>query len=152
MATHPSSVTVQGLTIQEVDDSALPVIHRLNRAIFDEERIINSFERRGLLMLMASLQDTPVGFKIGYEQQPGVFYSAKGGVLPEARRQGIARALLQEMLLVVEARDYRRFVFDTFPNKHPGMTILALSMGFSLARADYNHTYQDYRLQLAKEL
>ena len=152
MATPHPSATVHGLAIQEVDDSALPVIHRLNQSIFDEERVINSFNRKGLLMLMAYLKEAPVGFKIGYEQQPGVFYSAKGGVLPEARRQGIARALLQEMLVVVEAQGYRRFVFDTFPNKHAGMTILALSMGFSLARADYNHTYQDYRLQLSKEL
>lgn len=152
MATSHPSATARGLTIQEVDDSALPVIQRLNRAIFDEERVINSFNRKGLLMLMAFLQDTPVGFKIGYEKEPSVFYSAKGGVLPEARRQGIARALLEEMLRATRAREYRRFVFDTFPNKHAGMTILALSMGFSLARADYNHTYQDYRLQLSLEL
>ena len=146
------SPPVRGLRIAEVGDDARDVIFRLNQRIFDEERVINSFNRNGLLMLMAYVDDAPVGFKIGYEQQPGVFYSAKGGVLPEARRQGIARALLEEMLRVARERGYRRFVFDTFPNKHPGMTILALSMGFSLARADYNHTYQDYRLQLAMEL
>ena len=43
------------LHIVEVDLSHLAVIKRLNRVIFDEERVINTFEREDLLMLMAYL-------------------------------------------------------------------------------------------------
>jgi hypothetical protein len=51
------------------------------------------------------------------------------------------------MLNTVEARGYERFVYDTFPNKHPGMTVLGLDEGFTVIRAGYSPRYQDYRLR-----
>ncbi|MFB3131675.1 MAG: N-acetyltransferase, partial [Rhodothermales bacterium] len=66
------------LHIVAVDRSQLEVIQRLNRVIFDEERVINTFEREDLLMLLAYLGDEPVGFKIGYKESKHTFYSAKG--------------------------------------------------------------------------
>ena len=126
------------------------LLRELNEAIFGDTQVIRTFERPDLLMLVAWLRGTPVGFKVGYQLQPRVFYSAKGGVVPEARRQGIAQALLHAMLKRVRERGYRRFVFDTFPNKHPGMTILALNEGFRVVRADYNPEHSDYRLRFAR--
>lgn len=140
------------LHIERVGMERLGVIHRLNTTIFDEERIINTFERTDLLMLLALLDDEPVGFKVGYRLRPGTFYSAKGGVLPPCRRQGIARALLHVMMDCVRDWGYQTFAYDTFPNRHPGMTILGLSEGFRVAKAGYNPQYDDYRLRFEKEL
>ncbi len=135
-----------------IDRSKLPILRRLNLTIFDEERIINTFDRDDLLMLLAYVGDEPVGFKIGYRESRFVFYSAKGGILPEYRRAGLALRLLHEMMNHARRRGYRRFAFDTFPNKHPGMTILGLTRGFRVTKADYNPTYKDYRLRFEKKL
>lgn len=138
--------------ITEVGLDTLALIRDLNVAIFDEQRVINTFDREDLLMLLATVDGEPAGFKIGYRESRYVFYSAKGGVLPEYRRSGIARRMLAVMMERVREDGYVRFAFDTFPNRHPGMTVLALAQGFRLTKADYNATYRDYRLRFEKRL
>ena len=144
---------VQGsVIVKTADFSDLDTIRELNMAIFNEERVINTFDRRDLLMLIAYVRGVSVGFKIGYQHSNSVFYSAKGGVLESFRRQGIARVLLEEMVQQVRRMGYRRFIYDTFPNKNPGMTILGLNEGFKVVKADFNSVYKDYRLQLEIEI
>jgi GNAT superfamily N-acetyltransferase len=46
------------------------------------------------LILVARVAGAPAGFKAAYEVSPKVFYAWIGGVLPEYRRQGVAKALL----------------------------------------------------------
>lgn len=138
------------LRIASISRDERPLIRTLNEIIFGDTEVIRSFDRRNLLMLVAWLRGNPVGFKVGYELKPRVFYSAKGGVVPPARRQGVARALLHAMLDRVRERGYRQFVFDTFPNKHPGMTILALNEGFRVVQAGFNPEHGDYRLRFAR--
>lgn len=140
------------LRITEVPLDHLDLIRRLNVDIFDEEHIIKTFERDDLLMLVARTEGTAVGFKLGYRLDPRSFYSAKGGVRESYRRQGIARALLYAMLDIVRERGYNRFVYDTFPNKHPGMTVMGLDEGFRVIRAGYSPRYQDYRLRFELDL
>lgn len=139
-------------TVVEVDRSSLPVIKTLNQTIFSEERVINTFDREDLMMLLATIDGEPVGFKIGYRENRFVFYSAKGGVLSEYRRQGLARKMLYEMMSRSRERGYIRFAFDTFPNRHEGMTILGLQEGFRVVKADFNKTYKDWRLRLEKRM
>lgn len=138
--------------ISELPRHQLEIIAEMNRTIFGEERIINTFARDDLLVLLATVDGVPAGFKIGYRENRLVFYSAKGGVLPAYRRRGIARVLLYDMMNRVAKNDYRRFAFDTFPNRHPGMAILALNEGFRVTRADYNPTYRDYRIRFEADL
>lgn len=140
------------LHIMTVGLDQLEVIRRLNIAIFDEEKIINTFDHDDLLMLLATVDDEPAGFKVGYRLRHGTFYSAKGGVLPAYRRRGIARALLYEMMERVRRQGYQRFVYDTFPNKHPGMTVLGLREGFQVIKAGYSPQYNDYRLRFEQKL
>lgn len=150
-APAPLSV-VSALDIQRVGFEHIEAIRLLNRTIFDEERIINTFERDDLLMYLARVEGEPVGFKVGYRENRFNFYSAKGGVLDAYRRRGIARALLYHMMEDVRGLGFRHFCFDTFPNRDPGMTIMALHEGFRLTRADFNNTYRDYRLRFEKPL
>ena len=98
-------------------------------------------------MFLAELGGTPVGFKLGYRQNRMVFYSAKGGVLEPFRGKGIATALLDRMIEHAKIGAYRKFAFDTFPNKHPGMTVLALKRGFRVVQAEFNETYGDFRVR-----
>lgn len=140
------------LDITEVGMERLDLIRRLNVAIFDDEHIINTFDRDDILMLVGWSDGAAVGFKLGYRLDDTTFYSAKGGVRAAHRRNGIARALLYAMLGAAEARGYERFVYDTFPNKHPGMTVMGLDEGFTVVRAGYSPRYQDYRLRFALPL
>lgn len=138
------------LQIDRVGMSALPIIRRLNHTIFGEARIINQLDRRDLLLLLATLNGEPVGFKVGYGLTQTTYYSAKGGVLESWRGRGIARALLHAMEGEVRRMGYDRFAYDTFPNMHPGMTVLGLREGFEVTAAGYNATYQDYRIRFEK--
>lgn len=143
---------ISGLVIREIGMEDLDAIREMNRVIFKEERIINTFERDDVLILQAWVNDEPAGFKIGYRENRFTFYSAKGGILPAFRRRGIALALLDDMIGRVAEKGYRRFAFDTFPNLHPGMTILALAEGFTLVKSDYNSVYREYRLRFERKL
>ncbi len=140
------------LDIAEIGMERLDLIRRLNVAIFEDEHIINTFDRDDILMLAGWSEGTAVGFKLGYRLDDTTFYSAKGGVKEAYRRRGVARALLYAMLDAVEARGYERFVYDTFPNKHPGMTVMGLDEDFTVVRAGYSPRYQDYRLRFALPL
>jgi len=140
------------LTITEVGMDQLDLIRRLNVDIFGDEHIINTFDHDDLLILVARTSGTDVGFKLGYRLDAARFYSAKGGVRASFRRRGIARALLYAMLDVVRARGYDRFVYDTFPNKHPGMTVMGLDEGFRVVRAGYSSRYEDYRLRFSHSI
>ena len=143
---------IPDLTISEISLDEIDVIWQMNRIIFDEDRIINSFERPDLMLLVAHFEGIPAGFKVGYRENRFIYYSAKGGVLPEFRRRGIARFLMEAMIERSDCMGYRRFAFDTFPNLHPGMTVLALDQGFRLVKADYNTAYREYRLRFEKQL
>lgn len=148
----PTVVADIPIEITEVGCDRLDLIRRLNLAIFDDEHIINSFSRDDLLMLVAWTDGQAIGFKIGYQMDTSSFYSAKGGVRAAYRRNGVARALLYAMLDIADARGYDRFVYDTFPNKHPGMTVMGLDEGFEVIRAGYSSRYQDYRLRFELRL
>lgn len=134
--------------IEVVGLEALPIIKRLNRQCFDEERVINRFDREDLLLMLAYVGGEAIGFKIGYRENATTFYSAKGGVLESHRRSGVARLLLHAMMDRCRRHGYEIFAYDTFPNRHPGMAILGLSEGFRVTAADYNQTMGDWRLRL----
>jgi GNAT superfamily N-acetyltransferase len=143
---------LEGLEVRQVGMDVLPTIQDLNLEIFEEERVINSFERDDLLILVAYLANEPIGFKIGYRENRYTFYSAKGGVLAPHRRSGVARALLNEMCEVARDWGYSRLAYDTFPNRHPGMTIMGLLEGFRVTDAGFNRAYRDFRVRLEKAL
>lgn len=143
---------IPGLTIRRINIDELADVRVMNRSIFAEDRIINTFDRPDLVILEARVEGVAAGFKIGYRENRFTFYSAKGGIMPAFRRRGIALALLENMMTQARAMDYRRFAFDTFPNLHPGMTILALKSGFRLIKSDYNTVYREYRLRFEARL
>ncbi len=140
------------LALHVVGLDALDTIRALNRTIFGEERVINTFERDDLTMIVATIGSVACGFKIGYRENRQTFYSAKGGVLDTFRRRGVARALLRAMEGEARRRGFAVFAYDTFPNRDPGMAILGFVDGYRLTRADFNTTYQDHRLRLERRL
>jgi predicted GNAT superfamily acetyltransferase len=104
------------------------------------------------LVLTARANDTPVGFKVGYEKfSDGSFYSWMGGVLPDYRKYGIARALALYQEEWAKANGYTSIVFKT-RNRHKAMLIFALSNGFSIINVEPREDLEEYRIILRKQL
>lgn len=141
-----------GLVVERIETDRFDEIRRLNRVVFGEDRVIYRTDRDDLTLLLARVDGEAVGYKVGYGESRSTFYSAKGGVLDGWRRRGIARVLLARMEEEARRLGYARFAFDTFPNKHPGMTVLGLASGYTVTAAGYNAAYRDYRLRFEREL
>lgn len=142
----------QALRVERLPMKEFALVRDLNEQVFGDRRVLFSLDHEDLVPLVAYRGSEPIGYKVGYAETEAVFYSAKGGVLERARRQGVARGLLYAMMNEARKMGYRRFAFDTFPNKHPGMTVMALTAGFRVASAGYNAAYRDYRLRFEQWL
>lgn len=121
----------------------------MNKILFGEDRVINSYDRNDLLILLLEVDGIRAGFKVGYGQSEGIFYSAKGGVMPAFRRQGFARLMTIEMMKLALKSGYQIFEFDTFPNQTPEMLMMGLSDGFKVTDAGWNDTHNDFRIHLS---
>ena len=80
------------------DEKLLPQAVELYNGVFRPKREADFFKRRFMgrynaLTLLARIDDKPVGFWIGFELKPGMFYHWLGAVLPDMRRQGVARQM-----------------------------------------------------------
>lgn len=85
--------------IDIVGPDQLPLVAEMYCQIYRPAREADFFRRRFLgrhdpLIMIASLDEMPVGFSLGFELKPGVFFSWLYGVLPEFRRKGIASQLM----------------------------------------------------------
>ncbi len=141
-----------GLAIHRLNKSELNWLGPVNQKVFKEKRLINSLNHRVLIALLACVDDKPVGFKIGYSLNEKEFYSAKGGVLPEYRRIGIATKLLHHMLYEAGRNRFTNFVYDTFPETYPGMYHLGLREGFAISYTKWNVQYEDYQVRLWRRI
>ncbi len=139
------------IRFEMIGKESIDKIRPVNRTLFKEERIINHYHHPDIILIAASLHDVVIGFKLGYGRKEA-YYSAKGGVLEPFRRKGIARKMLRLMMREAASRGYKRFRFDTFPNRHTGMLMLALQEGFKVTNALWNDYYSDFQIELEKSL
>ncbi|MGF1632463.1 MAG: GNAT family N-acetyltransferase [Phycisphaerae bacterium] len=80
------------------DEPLLPQVTEVYNQIFRPRLTTEALARRflgrhNLLMLLALVSEKPVGFWIGFELKPGMFFHWMGGTVPELRRHGIARQM-----------------------------------------------------------
>ena len=80
------------------DEKLLPSAVELYNAMFRPKREVDFIKRRFMgrynpLTLIARMDNKPVGFWVGFELKPGMFYHWLGGVVPDVRRHGVARQL-----------------------------------------------------------
>ena len=123
-------------TIDVVGPEELPLIARLYNQIMRPPRDVESFQRRyrgrfNILQLVARVQDRPIGFFLGFELKPTVFFAWFYGVLPEFRRQGIASQLMEAVHSWAKQNDYESIRFECH-NQHRPMLHLAIAMGYDI--------------------
>jgi GNAT superfamily N-acetyltransferase len=122
--------------IEVVGPSEIPLIVELYGQMFRPAREAEFFRRRFLgrynpLLLVASLDERPVGFFAGFELKPDVFFAWLYGVLPDFRRQGIASQLMDAVHDWVRQREYLSIRFEC-QNQHRPMLHLAISQSYDI--------------------
>lgn len=140
------------LRIQTCSRLNLEPVYKLNRTIFQEDRIINSMKHEQMIILLARYNEIPVGFKLGYAKSPTTFYSAKGGVLKEFRRRGIATSLLVRMISIAQKYGFSKLGYHTFPELHNGMLELGINTGFKICSSKWNEHHGAMQYYLEKEI
>ncbi len=119
-----------------VSPTELDIICELYNDVFsppeDEEFFRRRFlGRHNVSMFMAMLDDQPVGFSIGFELMPSTYYCWLSGVLPDARRLGIATQLMQAMVAFANDHEYGILRFEC-QNQHRPMLHVAITEGYDL--------------------
>jgi len=122
--------------IDIVGPDELPEICELYNQIFRPPRDVESFRRRfrgryNVLQLVARLKDRPVGFHLGFELKPTVYFAWFYGVLPEFRRQGIASQLMDAVHAWARQNDYESIRFECH-NQHRPMLHLAIACEYDM--------------------
>jgi GNAT superfamily N-acetyltransferase len=123
--------------VDVVGPDELPIIAKLYNQIFRPQRDMDSFRRRfqgrnNELRLIARVNDRPVGFFLGFELKPTVYFGWFYGVIPEFRRQGIASQLMDAVHSWAKQNEYESVRFECH-NQHRPMLHLAIEQGYDIA-------------------
>jgi GNAT superfamily N-acetyltransferase len=114
----------------------IPTIVGLYNEIFRPHRDAEFFKRRFLgrynqLLLVASLDERPVGFFLGFELKPSVYFAWLFGVSPEFRRSGVASQLLDALHDWVAAHGYAAIRLECQNQMRP-MLHMAIERGYDV--------------------
>lgn len=128
----------------------------LYNQIFRPSRGKDDFERRYLgrhnvVQMVARLSHRPVGFLLGFELKPRLFYIWFVGVLPAHRRQGVASQLLDAGHSWARQNDYESVRIECF-NRQRDMLLLALKNEYDVIGLRYDSDHSDNLLLLQKSL
>ena len=142
--------------IDIVGPEELPAIVKLYNQIFRPARDVESLRRRYLgrhnvLQMVARLGDRPVGFSLGFELKPDVFFSWFYGVLPEFRRQGIASQLMEAVHSWARLNEYESIRFECH-NQHRPMLHLGIAVGYDIVGIRWDSDRNENLLLFQKTL
>jgi ribosomal protein S18 acetylase RimI-like enzyme len=118
-------------------------ISRMNQEIFalneTVEGLTRFFQDKPKVFVCIALQgETPIGFKVGYEESPGSFESWRSGVVESARRQGVAEALMHLQHGWCQENGFRVIKTTTNSDNH-AMLALNKKRGFEVVGQFENH-------------
>ena len=122
--------------IEMVGPDEYELICDLYNAIARPSADMSYFQRRldhhpHVLLMVAELEGRPVGFCCGYELRPTTFYSWLYGVLPDARRMGVASQLMDAEHAWVSSHGYEMIRLECY-NRHRPMILLAVKRGYEI--------------------
>jgi GNAT superfamily N-acetyltransferase len=122
--------------IDRVGPEELPELVRLFNQIYRPPRDAEAFRRRyrgrfNVLQLIAHVGQQPVGFFVGFELKPTVYYAWFYGVMPDWRRQGIASQLMDAVHSWARQNEYESIRFECH-NQHRPMLHMAIAQGYDI--------------------
>ena len=138
------------------DETKLPHAAELYNAMFRPRREVDYFKRRFLgrynaLTLLAHLDDRPVGFWIGFELKPGMFYHWLGGVLPDARRSGVGTQLLEAQAAWSKDHGYETIRCECL-NHQREFIHFAIEAGFDICGIRWDSSHADNLIVFERNL
>lgn len=142
--------------IDIVGAAEIPTIANLYSSIFRPPHPPEFFERRfrgryNVLLMIASIEQTPVGFFTGFELKPAVYFAWLYGVLPTHRRLGIASQLVDAVHSWAGEHDYDTIRFECH-NQHRPMLHLAISLAYDIVGIRWDHDRADNLVIFEKSL
>lgn len=122
--------------IDVVGPQEYPIVADLYSQIFRPPRNAEFFRRRYLgrynqLVLLATLEEKPVGFFCGFELKPSVYFSWLYGVQPECRRMGIASQLMDAVEGWVRQHGYASIRLECH-NQHRPMLHMCIDRAYDV--------------------
>jgi len=119
-------------------------------SFYEENEYKKRFKNKMHLILIAYWKDKPAGFKIGYQEED-YFYSWMGGVLPEFRKNRIAKRLASFQQRYLKNKGIDKIKMKT-RNKHKEMVQFAISDGFYITGFEEHKNLSESRIFLDKDL
>lgn len=146
------------MKILEISDSISQGVAREIETIFfeafgtktDSDFLARVNEKHKLLVTLAYMDDSLIGFKLGYEKHRGTFFTWLGAVSPKHQRMGIARALLHQQHASCKSAGYEEIQTHT-SGANSDMLILNLQEGFTIFGAHLGRN-DEMTVQLRKQL
>ena len=111
------------------------IVHLYNQ-VFRPERTAEFFHRRfknrvNPLVMVARIENEAVGFFVGMELKPSVFFAWLVGVLPDSTRMGIGAQLMRAAGNWAMERDYKAIRFEC-TNRHRAMMHFGIAENYDL--------------------
>lgn len=138
------------------DDKLLPQAVELYNQIFRPRREADYFKRRFLgrhnpLTLIARMDDKPVGFWIGFELKPGMFYHWLGGVTQPVRRHGVGRQLQDAQLAWAKDHGYEHIRCECMNHQREFLQF-AIAVGYDIVGIRWDSSHADNLIVFEKNL
>ena len=119
-----------------VGPAEIGLITELYNHVFNPDQQEEFFRRRfqgrhNVSMLVALLDEKPVGFIVGFEMMPSTYFSWLCGVVPDSRRLGVGTQLMQAQEGLAKEHHYNLLRFEC-QNQHRPMLHVAISEGYDL--------------------
>ena len=129
--------------IDVVGQAELPMIAEIYSQIFKPAHNAEFFKRRFLgrynpLILTASVDGQAVGFFVGFELKPQVFFIWLFGVQPDFRRQGIATQLLEAAQAWAKDHGYDYIRLECHNQVRPTLHT-AIAQGYDIVGIRWDH-------------
>jgi len=139
-----------------VDEKLLPQTVELYNAVFRPKREVDYFKRRFMgryntLTLLARMDNKPVGFWIGFELKPGMFYLWLGAVANDVRRHGIGRQLQEAQQAWAKDHGYE-YIRCECMNHQKEFVHFAISLGYDIVGIRWDSTHADNLIVFEKNL
>ena len=142
--------------VDQIAPENVSLVVQLYNQVFRPPRAGEELERRyqgrhNVLQLVAQMGGKPVGFAIGFELKPRVFFLWFMGVLTANRRQGVASQLSEALESWCRENDYDSIRCECFNPQRPMMYYL-LHAGYDVIGLRWDADHGDNLLLWQKTL
>ncbi|MCC6581702.1 MAG: GNAT family N-acetyltransferase [Phycisphaeraceae bacterium] len=142
--------------IDIVGPAEYALIASLYNQVFRPAKEPGFFERRFRaryqpLILVAHLDDRPVGFFLGFELKPSVFFAWLYGVVPDYRRTGIAAQLMEAAHDWAREHGYSSIRMECY-NHHRPMLRMMVARGYNIVGIRWDPDHSDNLILFERDL